>query len=102
MITALLAVSCSSTLQASKAGRAFTLGSGTGYEALCASGDLQRVLLDSALAPELKADLTQYLCSGERSPEKARHLYSSMTDGQQKDLLRSFKRQGYDLSTACG
>lgn len=104
LITVLVAAACSSTLRVSKEGRTATLGSraDTGYKMLCESGELQRVLLDAPLTPELKDALTHCLCSAERSPEKAKRLYSSMTDEQQKDLRQSFKRSGYDLSTACG
>jgi hypothetical protein len=104
MIAALVTSACSSTLRVSKDGRAFALGSRaeTGYKILCASGDLLRVLHDTTLPPELKDALTQSLCSAERSPEKAKLLYSAMTDEQQKDLRQSFERSGYDLSMACG
>ncbi len=99
----LIIAACASTLRVSKQGQAFTLGSnGAGHTMLCESGDLQRVLRGTTLTPELKHALTQCLCSRERSPEKAEHLYSSMTDEQQKDLRQAFKRYGYDLSTTCG
>jgi hypothetical protein len=103
LITAMI-TACSTTLRVSKEGSEFTLGSGTetSYKMLCESGDLSRVLLDTTLDPELKDALTQCLCSAARSPGKAILLYSSMTDEQQKDLRQSFKRSGYDLSTACG
>jgi len=104
IITVLITAACSSTLRVSKEGRAFTLGSraGAGDTMLCESGDLQRVLLDTTLTPELKNAFRQCICSAERSPEKAKRLYSSMTDEQQKDLQRAFNHSGYDLSVACG
>ena len=105
LVMALLTTAaCTSTLRAGKAGTDFILGSSsdTGHALLCESGDLQRVLGDTTLTESVKDALMQHICLRARSSEKTRQLYRSLTDEQQKDLLRAFKRHGYDVYAACG
>ena len=65
------------------------------YDMLCASGDLERVLLDTHLNTELKDSLYQYSCSASRSGEKVKQIYASMTVEQRKDIKHAFRKNGY-------
>jgi hypothetical protein len=98
--TALLTAACSSTFVATKDGRGYFLGSGSSeaYKLFCASGDLKHILEDTRLSGEVKNELFQYNCGAERSKEKVRQVYASMTPEQRKDLRSAFKRNGYDVN----
>ena len=92
--------SCSSSLLVSKNGKGYFLGSGTKalYRMLCESGDLKKVLGDTHLPQEITEGLYKYNCSSERSGEKVRQIYASLTAAQRKDLRLAFTRNGYDIN----
>jgi len=96
----LVAGGCSSTFVVSKDGKGYHFGSNTQtlYTMLCESGDLQKVLSDTQLARELRDDLYRYNCSPERSGEKIKQIYVSMTPEQRKDLRSAFRKNGYDIN----
>jgi len=99
-VFALILVACSSTFVVSKDGKGYFLGSKTNdfYKMLCESGDLKRVLADTHLEQGLKDDLYKYNCSSERSGDKVKQIYTSMTSEQRKDLRKAFAKNGYDIN----
>jgi hypothetical protein len=107
IITAVLAVAafiiagCGSTFVASKDGKGYYLGSGSdaAYKMFCESGDLKKILSGTKKLPEsLKEDLYRYNCGPERSNDKIKQAYASMTPEQRKDLRQAFKNNGYDIN----
>ncbi len=68
------------------------------YEMLCASGDLEKVLAATQLSNEMKDAFYRYNCSAERSSDKIRQLYASMTSEQRKDIRTAFKEKGYSIN----
>ncbi|MCK9419702.1 MAG: hypothetical protein M0R70_10015 [Nitrospirae bacterium] len=70
----------------------------TMYEMLCASGDLKKVLTATHLSTEMKDSFYQYNCSAERSGDKLKQLYASMTPEQRKDIRTAFKANGYSIN----
>lgn len=70
----------------------------TMYEMLCASGDLAKVLAATHLSKEMKDEFYQYNCSAERSSEKLKQLYASMTSEQRKEIRTAFKANGYSVN----
>jgi len=100
LIMLLGACGSSSTFVASKDGRGYYLGNSksAAYEMFCQSGDLKKILADTSLAQEMREELYQYNCGADRSNDKVRKLYASMTADQRKDLRRAFKRNGYDVN----
>ena len=99
-IVVLASAACSSTFLVSKDGKGYFLGSKTNeiYKMLCESGDLKKVLSDTRLDEGLKDDLYKYNCSPERSKEKVKQIYTSMTPEQRKDLRTAFTKNGYDIN----
>jgi hypothetical protein len=101
-----LLAACSSTLLVSKEGKGYFLGSGSkGMEKmLCESGDLRKVLSDTQLPQPIKEDLYRYNCSPEKSREKIKQIYESMTEDQRRDLRLSFANNGYMINylPCCG
>jgi hypothetical protein len=80
-------------------GRGVFLGSNAkAYDMLCASGDLMKVLEDTPLSKEMKDTFYQDNCSSERSSEKVRQLFASMTPEQRKDIRTAFKKNGYSIN----
>jgi len=73
-------------------------GSKAMYDMLCASGDLVKVLEATQLSNEMKDNLYKYNCSAERSGEKVKQLFVSMTPEQRKDIRTAFKKQGYSIN----
>jgi hypothetical protein len=65
---------------------------------LCASGDLLKVLEATHLSKEMKDSFYQYNCSDERSSDKVKELFSSMTSEQRKDIRTAFKEKGYSVN----
>jgi hypothetical protein len=68
------------------------------YEMLCVSGDLGKVLEATHLSAEMKDAFYRYNCSAERSSEKLKQLYASMTSEQRKDIRTAFKMNGYTIN----
>ncbi len=99
--TALLTGACTSTFMVGKGERrGGFLGSNskTMYEMLCASGDLVKVLEATHLSKEMKETFYQYNCSAERSGDKVKQIYASMTSEQRKDIRTAFKEKGYSIN----
>ncbi len=98
----LLTISCSSTFLVYKEGVGGSfLGSGSKptYALLCASGDLDKVLADTHLEPVTKNALYKYSCSTtERSAERVKQIYASMTVEQRKDIKSAFRKNGYAIN----
>ncbi len=98
---ALLTGACTSTFLVGKGERrGYFLGSNSKakYEMLCASGDLEKVLAATHLDKEMKDDLYKYNCSAERSGDKIKQIYASMTCEQRKDVKNAFKKNGYTIN----
>lgn len=97
---------CSETFLVNKDGKGYFLGSTSQYtyDRLCASGDLERVLASTQFSKEMKDDLFKYNCSDERSFDKVKKIYSSMTAEQRKDIKTAFKANGYEINylPCCG
>ena len=68
------------------------------YEMLCSSGDLLKVLEATHLSREMKDSFYRYNCSAERSSDKLKQLYASMTPEQRKDIRTAFKEKGYSVN----
>lgn len=68
------------------------------YDMLCASGDLLNVLEATHLSKEMKDSFYQYNCSAERSSDKVKQFYASMTPEQRKDIRTAFKEKGYSVN----
>jgi len=98
---ALIASACnSSSFLVYKDGHGYFLGSNSNakYDLLCDSGDLEKVLASSHLSKDMKDALYKYNCSAERSSEKIKQLYVSMTPDQRKDIKRAFRSNGYEIN----
>src|SRR5512136_20359 len=87
---------CASTFLVSKDCRTYYFGSPEDgpYKMLCASGDLKKVLDDSALPREIKDSLYKAQCL-DRSKESVKKIYASLTDDQKEELKFSFQKHGY-------
>src|SRR5450759_478770 len=85
---ALITGACSSEFLVYKDGHGYFLGSTSKakYDMFCESGDLEKVLASSHLRKEMKDALYKYNCSTERSGEKIKQIYASMTPEQRKDI----------------
>ena len=68
------------------------------FEMLCASGDLEKVLLATNLSQEMKDALYKYNCSAERSGVRVKQLYASMTVAERKDIKNAFRKNGYEIN----
>jgi len=103
---ALLTNACSpsSDFLVLKHGRGYYVGSNSNakYEMLCASGDMDKVLTSSNLSKEMKDSLFKYSCSEERSGEKVKQLYASMTVEQRKDIKNAFRINGFAINQGPG
>jgi hypothetical protein len=75
------------------------LGSTSMYEMLCLSGDLLKVLDDTQLSKEMKEAFYQSHCSADRSYEKVKQIYTSMSSEQRKDIRTAFKKNGYTINS---
>jgi hypothetical protein len=91
---------CASTFVATKNGKGYFLGSGSGaaYRMFCESGDLRKILEGTSFPQEMKDSVYRDNCGPERSSEKVKRLYASMTPEQRKELRRSFQSNGYDIN----
>lgn len=74
-------------------------GTNAAYEMLCTSGDLARVLEDTHFSKEMKETFYQSNCSAERSSDKVKQIYTSMTPEQRKDIRTAFKKNGYLINS---
>ena len=99
-VLALCAGACSSTFVVSKDGKGYYLGHGSkaAYTMFCESGDLKKILLDADLPLDKKDELYRFNCGAERSNEKVKQVYASMTPDQRKGLKKAFKTHGYDIN----
>lgn len=90
-----------STFFVSKDGKGYYWGNDSkdAYRMFCETGELGKIIADTELPRAMKDDLYQYNCGAERSNEKARQLYASMTPAQRKDLRSAFKKHGYDINS---
>jgi hypothetical protein len=68
------------------------------YDMLCASGDLEKVLESTHLSKEMKDTFYRDNCSAERSSDKVKQLFASMTPEQRKDIRNAFKEKGYTVN----
>lgn len=97
---------CADTFLVHKDGNGYFLGSKSkaAYEMLCVSGDFEKVLAATHLSKEMKDTLYQYNCSAERSSDKVKEIYASMTREQRKDVKKAFNMNGYDINymPCCG
>jgi hypothetical protein len=104
--TAMIAGACTDTFLVYKDGKGYFVGSNSKamYEMLCASGDFEKVLAATRLSKEMKDTLYTYNCSAERSGDKVKQIYASMTPDQRKDIRNAFKENGYDINylPCCG
>ena len=91
---------CTSTFVASKDGKGYHLGnsSGAAYQMFCESGDLRKILAGTTLNEQMSENLYQYNCGQERSTEKVKQIFASMTPAQRKELRQSFKSNGYEIN----
>jgi hypothetical protein len=97
---ALVINACTDTFLVHKNGRGVFLGSNmkAKYDVLCESGDIEKVLALSTLSKEMKDALYRYSCSSERSGEKVKQIYASMTSDERKDIKRAFRKNGYTIN----
>ncbi len=97
----MITVACTPMFMVGKNGRGGLLGSSSKnmYEMLCVSGDLEKVLAATHLSKAMKVAFYQYNCSAERSRDKFKKLYASMTSEQRKDLRTAFKANGYSVNS---
>jgi hypothetical protein len=80
-------------------GRGVFVGSNAkAYDMLCTSGDLVKVLEATHLSKEMKDTFYQSNCSAERSSDKVKQLFASMTSEQRKDIRTAFKEKGYSVN----
>lgn len=96
----LLVSGCSSTFLISKDGKGYFFGSKSDaiYRLLCDSGDLKKILKDATRIPDsTKEAIYQSNCVN-RSGEKVKEAYASMTAEERKDLRNAFKMNGYDIN----
>jgi hypothetical protein len=68
------------------------------YSMLCTSGDLEKVLFISSLSQSMKDTIYKYNCSNERSGEKVKQIYASMTAEERKDIKNAFRKNGYEIN----
>jgi hypothetical protein len=63
---------------------------------------MDKLLAASNLNKEMKDSLYKYSCSEERSGEKVKQLYASMTVEQRRDIRNAFRINGYDINQGSG
>jgi len=100
IISAGVAVSCTSTFRVSKDGKGYFLGSGAKdmYKWLCESGDLVKILGDARLDQERKDSFYKYNCSAEKSTSRVKQLFTAMSPEERKSLRTAFRKNGYDIN----
>jgi len=97
---ALVVGACTDTFLLGKGRSGYFYGSNSKamYDMLCTSGDLEKVLLATQLSKEMKDTIYKYNCSDERSGEKVKQLYTSMTVQERKDIKQAFRKNGYEIN----
>ena len=100
VVMAFVTGACTDTFLLGKGRTGYFYGSKSNaiYGMLCTSGDLEKVLLDSHLSTEMKDTIYKYNCSAERSGEKVKQLYASMTVEERKDIKNAFRKNGYEIN----
>ena len=101
LIASLALQACASTFVASKAGKGYYVGSSSNaaYRMFCESGDMQRILTaTTTIGQDKKDDLYGSNCGPDRSNERVRKVFASMTTEQRRDLRQAFKKNGYDIN----
>jgi hypothetical protein len=68
------------------------------HDMLCASGDLEKILAATHLSEEMKDSFYKYNCLAERSSDKVKKLFATMTSEQRKDIRSAFKQKGYSVN----
>jgi hypothetical protein len=101
VVMAFLTGACTDTFLVYKDGHGYFVGSNSKakYDLLCASGDMEKVLETSNLSKEMKDSLYQYSCSAERSGDRVKEIYASMTAAQRKDIRSAFRKNGYEINS---
>ena len=67
------------------------------YEMLCPSGALKKVLSDTRLSQAEQESLYAYNCI-ERSSDKIRRSYASMTELERNDIKNAFKKNNFAIN----
>ena len=90
---------CSDTFLVTKDGKSYFFGGKRDELSmlLCDSGDLGKILNDTRLTQEIKDGLYKYNCA-QRSGEKVKEIYASLTAEQRRELRFSFQHHGYDIN----
>lgn len=96
----LILAACTDTFLVYKDGQGYFLegDSQAKYDMLCVSGDMDKILADTHLDAVTKDNLNKYNCSEERSPEKVKQLFASLTVAQRKDIKSAFRKNGYEIN----
>lgn len=99
-VMAFMTSACARTFLIGQYGSNYFLGDTSDgmYKMLCASGDLEKVLLASHLSQDKKDALYKYNCSAERSGKKIRQIYASMTVAERDDIKDAFKNNGFAVN----
>jgi len=99
---ALLFSACTSnsTFLAYKNGQGYYLGnsSNAAHDRFCQSGDLKKILADTALTQQTRDELYESNCGPDHTSAKVKKIYASLTADQRKDLRRAFVRNGYEIN----
>ena len=67
------------------------------YNMLCETEDFRKIIAAAAIPQDKKDILYKALCK-DRSGEKVRNLYASLTEQEKESLKLSFQTQGYDIN----
>ncbi len=91
---------CSDNFLVQKDGYGYFIGSNStaNYDMLCTSGDLEKVLQDSHLNKEMKDAIYHYSCLVNRSGDKVKQVYASMTPEERKDIKSAFRKNGFMIN----
>lgn len=65
---------------------------------LCESGDMDKIVVDSKLPPQLQKDLKEGICSSNKVKERLLTLLEGMTKEQRVALKHAFQNNGYDIN----
>lgn len=68
------------------------------YDAMCSSGELEKVLASTQFSKEMKDTFYRYNCSEEASAQSLKKLFASMTRAERKDIKNAFKKNGYSIN----
>lgn len=99
LIVVMVGSACSSTFLVTKNGYGYFLGSKSdaAYQLLCETGDLKKVLSETSFTGDMQADMYRYNCI-ERSSERVKQIYASLSATQRKDLRSAFRKNGFDIN----